>query len=228
MEMFLSLKIKILSWLLHHANREGSNENFYEIKNRILKNYGNLIGYDIQFIEGKKCHSCGGTGVHKYYDWSGEISDIDSCWYCTGGWYKRPVWNILKKMQFGKYIFHQPFERVYIKPVDLLKYYSQITGYIDHNRSKYGRFALNVLFLMYEKGFIKRWYKQSGIGWPVRWYYPKNWINAIIYLIKHRGKIPSITVSGSLRSFIKIFKVIEEKKKVIKTVPLDDDFDLPF
>src|SRR5687767_8378355 len=52
----------ILSHLLHHANRETKMDEFYRIKDKILTKYGKVIGYDVQFIEGKKCKSCGGFG----------------------------------------------------------------------------------------------------------------------------------------------------------------------
>ena len=79
------LKKTILSWLLHNANREGRNEHFYEIKNRILAKYGKLVCYDVQFIEGKKCHSCGGTGIYTGY------YSNDDCYHCFNGWYKRKL-----------------------------------------------------------------------------------------------------------------------------------------
>jgi len=149
---------KILPWLLHHANRLPSDE-FYKIKNNLLKKYGKHICYDVQFIEGKKCYSCGGTGIHVYYsEYTGKAYDRDTCWHCIGGWYKRPVWNILAKVQFGKYTFHQPYERSYTKPDNSIPV---IEGYIDHNVSKYSDLALTVLYLLYRKGYVKLWIKQS-------------------------------------------------------------------
>lgn len=175
---------KVLSWLLHHANREGRNENFYAIKNRLLSKYGKHIGYDVQFIEGKKCYSCEGTGEHKKYDYHGRVYDVDACYRCYDGWYKRPTWNILQKVQFGKFIFHQPYQRAYKKPTDIAT--AIIEGYIEHNRSKHGKLALSVLFLIYERGYVKRWYKETGIGWRCYWYLPRNYIHNIIHIIKHR------------------------------------------
>jgi len=57
--------ITVLSWLLHHANRSlnwGDKKYFYPIKNKILSKYGKYVKYGIQFIEGKKCYTCHGTG----------------------------------------------------------------------------------------------------------------------------------------------------------------------
>jgi len=179
------LKIIILSWLVHHANRESKNDYFYRIKNRLLTKYGRFIGYDVQFIEGKKCNSCGGTGEHYRYGRYGQVYDYDDCYHCFGGWYKQPHWNILSRIQFGKYVFHQPKERVYKKPDQLSL--SIIEGYIDHNRSKHGKFALFVLFLIYEKNYLNRWYKETGNGWRCYWWYPRNYLYNLIHFIK-KGK----------------------------------------
>lgn len=184
----MKIVIKILSWLLHHANRKYHNPEFYSIKNRLLKKYGQHICYDIQFIEGKKCYSCGGTGVYVYYsDYTGKPYDQDVCWHCHNGWYKRPVWNILARVQFGKYVFHQPFERSYTKPDNSIPV---IEGFIDHEESKYSDFAATVLFLVFEKGYLKRWYKSAGVGWALCWWLPRNWLNNIVHLIKHGPDLP--------------------------------------
>lgn len=207
---------RVLSWLLHHANREGRNEYFYKVKNRLLSKYGNFIGYDVQFIEGKKCHSCNGSGVYHGYGWDGDY--YDHCYRCHNGWYKRPVWNILQRVQFGKYIFHQPYQRAYEKPEIST---TIIEGYIDHNRSKHGQFSLTVLFLFYEKGYIKRWYKSAGIGWKSYWWQPRNWLYNIVHIIKHgRNSIPFNDTRRKMKAII-------NKYKPVKPVSYEPD-DLPF
>lgn len=188
----MKLFISILSWPLHHANREYKNPEFYAIKNRILTKYGKHICYDVQFIEGKKCHSCDGTGIHVGYRWSdihwGKlVSYEETCYKCYQGWYKRPVWNILARVEFGKYTFHQPYQRSYSKPDNSIQI---IEGYIDHNRSKYSVFAGTILFLLYEKGYLKRWYKGAGCGWRLMWWLPRNYLHNIIHVIKHGPKMP--------------------------------------
>ena len=175
------MKQRILSWLLHHANHKYHNPEFYTIKNRILKKYGQHIRYDVQFIEGKKCYSCQGSGLF-YVEYRGEY---DTCWNCHNGWYKRPVWNILALVQFGKYTFHQPYQRSYSKPDNSIPI---IDGYIDHKRSKHSDFAATVLFLLYEKGYLKRRYRET-LGWRIRWWLPRNYLHNIVYIIKHR-RIP--------------------------------------
>jgi len=188
MKLFHNLKISILSWLLHHANQNGKDEHFYKIKNRILAKYGKHICYEVQFIEGKKCLSCGGTGNHQYFDYHGFSTAVSPCWNCTNGWYKRPCWNILALVSFGKYEFHQPFMRMYEDPQSKGKTF---TGYVERHPTNLTGFAIVVLFMMYEKGYLKRWYKSAGIGWRSYWWQPRNWLNNIIHILKHgRRSIP--------------------------------------
>lgn len=203
------IKIIILSWLVHHANRLGKNEYFYKIKNKIVRKYGTLIDYDVQFIEGKKCNSCNGTGLYSKHDhYNGWYKE--TCWNCYNGWYKRPVWVLLAKFSLGKYTFHQPFKRMYEKP-DILK--TNILGYVEHDKSKYSHFALTVLFLIYEKGYLKRWYNEVGIGWRSKWWLPRNWLRNLVHIIKHgKNSYP--------------IRKIKQKIRIYKSETFD--LDLPF
>lgn len=209
--MLLKLKIHILSWLLHRANRQTKSAEFYRIKDRILSQYGTFIGYDVQFIEGKKCFSCHGSGIyHGFDEYSGnDFSDI--CFRCYNGWYKRPVWNILSRIRLGKYIFHKPFKRAYKKPE-----ISQpiIQGYIEHTPARYGALVLHILFLIYEKGYLKRYWKSAGFGWRVYWWLPRNWINNIIHIIKYRHNSTPVKYHKT------------KKSKPIKYYPCEEN--LPF
>ncbi len=207
------LIIYILSNLLHRANREHyCSPEFYAIKNRLLLKFGKHTGYDVQFIEGKKCHTCNGTGI--YIGYYGRQYN-DTCYHCYNGWYKRPTWNILERVQFGKYTFHKPYQRAYKKPDILIG--AQIEGYISHQRAKYGALCTSILFLLFEKGYIKRWYKGAGIGWRVYWWLPKAYLNNIIHIIK-KGKnaYPVKKLTG------KIYRLTHTKKQ------LQELEDLPF
>ena len=201
--MLAAVAFRPLSWLLHHANREGRNEHFYKIKNRILSKYAHHVCYDVQFIEGKKCYSCDGTGVYKKSTFQFGNFGIDECdcWNCVEGWYKRPVWNILEKVQFGKYYFHQPFKKSFVKPEISVK---NIEGYITHNRSKFGVFALVILFVFFEKGYLKRTYDENH-SWKCSWWLPENWIHNFIHLIKFRDKsIPIMSIRGKYSNVFKL------------------------
>lgn len=203
----------ILSWLLYHANKKGDFY-FYQIKNKLLKKYGEFICYDVQFIEGKKCYSCEGTGLYSKYEHGiGWIKE--TCWNCTKGWYKRPVWNILARMKFGKYEFHQPYQRAYEKPDNSIQI---IEGYFDHKRTSYTEFALFVLHLIYEKGYLKRYYKEL-YGWRLYWWLPRNYLHNIVHLIKFR------TQSYPIRNFIDAVKLMNQRGKFKKFETSDE---LPF
>ncbi len=181
------LRIKILGWLLHHANREYHSEIFYKIKKIILSKYGVSDGEDVQFIAGKHCFRCGGSGVYSdYYD-SGE-QWADTCRHCCHGWYKLPVHVILEKKKLSRYTFHQPVRRVYNTKEAQALPPASIEGYVQHSYSKYGKKARTVLFLMYDwDGFWKRWKRDIGFGWRICWWKPSNWVNNIAHLIK-KGK----------------------------------------
>lgn len=208
-----NIKIDILSWLLHHANRAGKDENFYQIKNRILAKYSRHLYYDVQFIEGIKCHNCNGTGRYKFqkYDYATGYY-YEPCYSCYNGWYKRPRWNILARVAFGEYEFHRPMNTVFEKPEMSNPF---IEGYIEHTKSKYTKFAKAVLFLLYEKGYLKRWWKETGNGWPCYWYWPRNWVPSLVHIIKN-GK----------RSYP--FRKIRLKRIAKKYSIVPDSDDLPF
>lgn len=187
---------RILSYLLHHANRETKAEGFYKIKDKILSRYGTVVGYDVQFIEGKKCNSCGGLGYHNKYSWpSGEVYDTADCYHCWGGWYKHPTWVLLQRIQFGKYIFHKPIQRErrlknpFLKECGWRVSDGIIEGYIEHSRTEFGRDALIILYLLYDwRGYWKRWYKTIGRSWYYRWWKPTYWVNTIAHIIRYKHK----------------------------------------
>ena len=205
------IKKHILSWLLHRANRQTKSKEFYLIKDRILRRHGTIIGYDVQFIEGKKCHSCHGTGIYRgNNEYSGK-DYTDVCWRCNNGWYKLPVWNTLYRIRFGKYIFHRPYMRAYKAP-EINQ--PLIQGYIEHTEAKYGALALFILCLIYEKGYLKRYWNTAGYGLRVYWWQPQNYANNIIHLIKYR------------RNAVPFLYYKRKKIKPIKYEPCHDD--LPF
>lgn len=183
----------ILSYLLHHANRETKLEEYYRIKDKILSRYGKPVGFDVQFIEGKICHSCGGRGVHDFYDYNGRIYKTEACWHCYFGWYKRPSWVLLQRLQFGKYIFHKPIGRGYGKTNPFANHAGVnnevIKGYIDHERTKFGKDALVILYLLYDwKGYWKRWKQSIGRGWYCHksvWWNPRKWPNQVAHIIRY-------------------------------------------
>lgn len=117
-----------LATLLHKANSSPPWEfkkDFYELKQRILQRFGTPDGHDVQHIPGKECYGCDGTGIFKY-------SEYDTCERCYGsGWYKQPVWVVLRRYRFGRYVFHSPESRSYTRPDPDI---TRIHGYVEHAR----------------------------------------------------------------------------------------------
>ena len=209
------LFITILSWLLYHANRK-PNKEFYEIKNRILEKYGTHICYDIQHFQGVKCDTCNGTGIFKC-SWKFP----ETCWSCTGtGWYKPESWVILARIRFGKYsCFHQPLHRIYERP-DFTD--QMIEGYVEKKPTRYSHFARGILFLICEKGYLKRWYRETGNYWRVKWWIPQNWVHNLIYILRHRAS------SFPLRRLQRKLEPLKFKKAMATMPAPDSDDDLPF
>ena len=239
--MINALKIKILSTLLHHANRECSTVAFYRIKNDLLDKYGRSCGYDVQHIPGKKCHSCGGTGIYTGYYWSSGEQWHDTCNRCFGGWYKSPQWNTLAKIKFGRFVFHSPRERFYSEERALewiaersggtnqfgliTKQNGIIEGYVSHNRAKYGEEAALLLFLIYDRKNIPFGFGY-GLGWRSRWYLPQAWMNNILHLFNYRMRaIPIIDMREKLH---KIFGKKEKEDLSIFTGKITDEDSIPF
>lgn len=164
-------------FLLHAANRNIKYEEdeirnaFYAIKDKVLSKWGNVIGYDIQHIKGKRCNSCDGHGRHAKYGHNGKIYDYADCYHCWGGWYKLPIWVALHRIQYGNFVFHKPLKRhecvgnpfseeemgwkVSESPV--------IEGYIEHKDHWFGDYAMLILFWFYNRPifdivFKKKWY----------------------------------------------------------------------
>lgn len=213
------MKKKILSFLLHHANRYHKSEHFYTIKSKILERFGTLIDYHYQFIEGKKCHTCGGTGWYTGYSWHTNQKYQDTCRNCWGGWYLPNKWNVLAVYKMGKYRFHKPIDTQYKKPE--CQQSQIIDGYVNHEQSNYSYLCRMVLFIMYDiKGYKNRW----SFGWGGGWYTSRQWLpkhafNNLVHLIKNgKDAIP--------------FKVWQIKRQTPKiqsgSLTMADIDDLPF
>lgn len=150
------LWVPVLAWLLHHANRHTRAYYFYAIKKKLLSKYGTHIGYDVQYIDGKVCFNCNGSGIDlehqvEYEEYGGADDEDVKCDRCVNGWFKLPLWIVLQRFQLGKYIFHTPTSKTYKKPddVDISKNII-INGYITHNISPYGNFALGTIYFLYD------------------------------------------------------------------------------
>jgi hypothetical protein len=209
----------MIPYLLHHANRSCKWPEFYAIKDRLLAN-AEVVGYDVQYIEGKRCHACGGSGVwHSLYS---NFSDI--CNRCYGGWYKRPMRVLLERKRFGRFVFHKPIDRKYGNepyeiPVGMTV--NHIEGYISHSYSRYSFLAVLILFLIYDRVAAKKYFYEMGMGFRVRWWLPMNYLYVVAHFVRYgRRAYPIRQARDRCMKFI--------PKIDIQTQWLGNNDDLPF
>jgi hypothetical protein len=74
----------------------------YQVKDRILRRHGHLVGHDIQHIV-KRCYDCGGAG---------EYEDGCRCYRCSGTGVFDEFWVRLERWEFAGRIFHRPIDRM--------------------------------------------------------------------------------------------------------------------
>lgn len=208
-----NMKKKILGWLLHHGNTGYKSQYFYNIKNIILSKYGTHFGDDIQYLPGKECYSCDGTGIYNGHYGS------NMCYKCAGtGLYRDARLVHLKRIYISDYIFHQP---VSSKITSEKPPIGAIIGYITHDKTKNCSKARFILFLLYEKGYLKRWWRETGNGWRL---YPFHSFENFIYDMVHFMK-------KGIKSYpiVNFTDIIKGKfiYKESKNTPISED-DLPF
>lgn len=172
------MKTLIISYLLHAANRNIKGKSgqfidaFYKIKDEILKG-GKWIGYDIQHIRGKRCNACDGKGNYPKYGYNGKVYDYADCYHCFAGWYKMPIWICLRRIQYGKFIFHKPLKReehignpftkeslgwqVSDNPI--------IEGYIDHQKHRLGGYAIFILLWLFNRPIGAMYFNDEFDWW---------------------------------------------------------------
>lgn len=174
---------RTLARLLHYANAEPPREmkpEFYALKKRLLERYADPVGFDVQHIEGKRCWTCGGTGVYVgYHTYSGDEWE-DTCNRCWGtGWFKDPVWIVLNKFQWHGFKFHIPGERKYKRPDPDV---TNIRGYVEH--TDYGdKSEIAFVWLCLLLGHWRLAWKWFNSGWRrVQWWrrHPFYWIQRCI------------------------------------------------
>jgi len=190
----------MISWLLYLANarppsEKKQKERFYAMKQRICERFATPDGFDVQHFTGKKCWSCGGSGIHYYWD----ERDEDYCWKCNGtGWYRREKWVILKRWKLGKRVFHQPDGVAYGHPFPSLRNIT-IEGYIEHGYHGFAHeeatmwlalaFDWKLLGMLLAEG-------TTYVKWP-RWYGPMVHLRQIAGKLRFRRQLSRIKASVS-------------------------------
>jgi hypothetical protein len=117
--------IRLLSWLLWLANARarssGHSKQRYELKDKILRRWGALVGMDVQHIV-RMCYACEGAGY-----WSSDPND--SCDRCGGTGNYDERWIRLERWQLGARVFHRPAGYDFVRPAEGV---NVIRGYITH------------------------------------------------------------------------------------------------
>ncbi len=116
----------VLAWLCHYANANPSynRSNFYDLKYRLLRQFGTFQGHDVQEIT-KECY--GERLYDEYYNDYDYCGCGEHCRRCGGTGIYDQKWIRLQRWQWGKYTFHIPEESTRIKPDSV-----QIKGRIEH------------------------------------------------------------------------------------------------
>lgn len=183
----LTIFLHLVSWLLFHANR-GAKESrhrseVYALKNVLLLSFGKLVRTDLQFIGGKPCFSCDGTGEH--FDPSSEDStEIEPCDQCFGtGWYKKPFYSELAYYRLGGRGFHVPLRKLFdttvvecsIKAGEREK--PLITGYVSHFPTRFSKSSTVILLLLFRWSYLVT--HQKGLI-QIRFNRLREWVRGLI------------------------------------------------
>lgn len=206
------MKQLILSTLLHYANRNVLHiyrNEFYEIKDNLLKKYGKYILNELQHIK-KKCYNCDGTGIFKC-NWKPN----EMCWSCGGSGIYSEFWVLLKKYNFGSYYFHIPVTKYYNEKYlpEKIKEQNIIEGLIRKELPKYnlGLECMLILFLIYDLTTFKKvinfnYYRNGAIT-------PLVFFGNILFLGKKFKKISKnkiISLKGNRNNNIILYTDEEE------------------
>lgn len=132
--------LNLLGFVLHIANSDPPRlrqprDDFFDLKDAILKRYGTLLTAEIQHIK-KECWLCGGSG--KFERWDG---NFEPCRKCGGTGIFDEFWVILSKYRLGRHCFHMPVVKYHRRDLDAKGYRSpegqMINGYVVHGHYRY-------------------------------------------------------------------------------------------
>jgi len=152
----------LLGFLIHHGNTDPLDKDaFYRIKDKILRRWGTVVGFDVQHLPGMKCNCCrNGYHWHWIYDWG--AYGWEKCWHCGGtSWYKQERWILLLRYRLGNHDLHRPVSFLKgewsNKPSSLLAG-RFIEGFINHSNSPHhlNRECALWLFLFYDRSAFKK------------------------------------------------------------------------
>lgn len=161
-------------------------QEFYELKDKIIKRYGTPAGFDVQHIR-KECYECEGTGkilktVMLYGEpWLGKGA---SCWKCNETGVYTEFWTHLLRFRVGRRLFHQP-EKKYCSDPEMNLQRPMIEGYVEHKTPKYylNAEAFYWLALIFD---TRLFYKHFGhVGHLSRKFTPLVVLGTFVFWMRH-------------------------------------------
>lgn len=167
---------KLIGFLLWNANANPPfwlKGRFYHMKDRLLRRFGEYVGYDIQHIR-KECWTCHGTGMY---------TEKQRCWNCSNGIYKE-FWCKLERWQVGNYVFHLPQKKSLVPIIAYDDKVNLIEDYIHHEIPKYhlAEECLYWLALFFDWQFFKMMF--GYYGYTGKKFTPMIILATAIYVIK--------------------------------------------
>lgn len=154
---------RILATLLHYANAEGSTRHsqFYALKDRLLRKYGEFRGHELQEIK----KDCWGD---QYDDWGDRYGCGPKCRACGGSGVFDIRWVRLEIWHWQGFVFHRPDGDTRIPPAPSQV---RIKGIIQH--PKYGLKSSEARLWLYllcgEWGLLWRSLRGSSFCRPRFW-----------------------------------------------------------
>lgn len=128
---------RLLARLLHYANSRPPHDRqaFYEVKERLLRKYGRLIGSEWQHV----VNECWGSN----WDYLDSVPCGPNCRRCGGTGIHSQKWVSLERWQWGRFVFHRPAFTAWADPGEAVR----IEGRIGH--TDYGRLAAESALWLY-------------------------------------------------------------------------------
>lgn len=185
-------------WIVNSDPPHQLRDEFYQIKNKVLKRFGMRVGQDLQHIR-KECWHCN-------YWACDECEVTGDCCKCGGTNIYRQFWSRLDVYQLGGFRFHLPVERLYKDPGEPVT----LTDYIQHVER--GSYFLRVELLL----------------WMIVIFDPVWLLRRIIHLRNVQSASPRYPLLWSLSQlgrFVQAGKRMAKRLRPPKKAPLDD---IPF
>lgn len=166
---------RLIARLLHYANSSPPSyrTEFYALKERLLKRYGNVVDYQMQEIRKECWGERAWNDDHGWYDYTGCCKE-SRCRRCGGTGVFDVKWIQLERWAWCGWTFHIPRGQLYRKPETV----PQVVGRIEHK--SYGRLS-NEAFLWLALLFEPRLFLRSLRSWKCcgTYYYPLSVLQAV-------------------------------------------------